>query len=106
MNYRKGFSWLQENYYNMNETQSINIRTKQVMCAIYDSKVRQHMSPIFARTTEEAIRSFRAAATQEGHDFKKFSEDYTLWVVGYFYPETGDLEPCSKHQIASATEFA
>jgi len=78
---------------------------KNVITSVYDSKVKQHLAPITSRTTEEAIRAFGAAAKQESHDFKQFAEDYTLWILGYYYPQTGILEPCNRMQVASASEF-
>lgn len=77
---------------------------KLILTAVYDSKVKQHMQPFTARTNEEAIRSFMAAAKQEGHDFQKFSGDYTLWCLGYYYPDTGVLEKCDRFQLASASD--
>lgn len=78
---------------------------KLVAVAVYDSKVKQYTTPSFVRTTEEGIRSFQAAAQQENHDFKKFASDYSLWQLGYYYPETGGLEKIERVQIASATDF-
>lgn len=83
------------------ETQNI----KLVALAVYDSKVKQYTNPMFSRTLEEGIRSFAAAAQTETHDFKKFAGDYTLWHLGYYYPETGGLEKTERLQIASATDY-
>lgn len=87
---------------------TVQPKIKLVMTAVYDSKVKQHSSNSFQcfRTIEEAIRSFGAAAKKEGHDFQMFASDYTLWLLGHFYPETGEIEKVSRMQIASATEFA
>lgn len=82
-----------------------NDKTKMYMTSVYDSKVKQYMSVMTSRTAEEAIRSFGAAATQEGHDFKKFSGDFTLWLLGYYYPDTGKIESVDRVQIASASDL-
>ena len=82
-----------------------NPTIKTVVTAVYDSKVRQYTSPNISRTTEEALRSFAAAATQEGHDFQKFASDFSLWCLGYYYPETGKMESIERMQIASASDY-
>lgn len=79
--------------------------TKLTMTSVYDSKVKQFGQLMPVRTTEEAIRSFGKACREEGHDFKNFSSDYTLWILGYYYPETGVLETVNKIQVSSASDF-
>lgn len=78
---------------------------KLVVTSVHDQKVKQFLPPITSRTIDESIRSFGAAASQEGHDFRKFASDFTLWVLGYYYPETGALVPCDRIQISAASEF-
>lgn len=85
--------------------EEVKPKIKNVITSVYDSKVKQHLAPITSRTTEEAIRAFGAAAKQENHDFKNFASDYTLWILGYYYPETGLIEACNRMQISSASEF-
>jgi len=78
---------------------------KLVLCSVHDSKTREFQTPMGMRTIDEAIRSFSAACTEEGHQFKKFKSDYTLWTMGYYYPQTGTIENIDKMQIAAATDF-
>ncbi len=60
--------------------------------AIYDSKAEAHLTPFFFPTIGLALRSFTAAASEEGHDFKKFAADYTLFQLGTFNQSTGRIE--------------
>lgn len=50
--------------------------------SVYDCKVGAYMTPIFARSTGEAIRSFTEAANDSGSQFCKYAEDFTLFEVG------------------------
>ena len=77
-----------------------------VVCSVYDSKAREFVQPVLSRTIEESIRSFGAAARKEGHDFREFATDYTLWHLADFNPTTGVYENVDKRQICSATDFA
>lgn len=89
----------------LNEALKNAPRYRQIMTCVYDSKRRDFTQPLFTRTSEEAIRSFAAAVKKEGHEFNQFSDDYTLWQIAYFYPESGEVEAISRTQIASASEF-
>lgn len=80
-------------------------KIKLTLTSVYDSKVKQHQHMMPVRTIDEALRSFGAGAKKEGHEFKDFASDFSLWVLGYYYPETGVIEPTAPMQIASATEF-
>lgn len=65
---------------------------------VYDSAAARFLEPFVCPTVEFALREFKSAANQEGHQFNKFPGDYTLFVIGRFDPETGALtgsEPTS-----------
>jgi hypothetical protein len=80
-------------------------KIKLIMTAVYDNKVKQYMPPFTSRTIEEAIRSFGAAAAEEKHEFNKFSSDYSLFQLGFYYPETGIVESCERSQLALASDY-
>ena len=60
--------------------------------SIYDSKAEAYLQPIYALATGAALRSFEAAANDEGHDFHRFAGDYTLFEIGTFDQHSGLLE--------------
>lgn len=64
-----------------------------ILCSIYDSAVKAYLQPFFQRTRGEALRSFRAAVNEEGHNFQVHAADYTLFVIGEFDEDTGKLIP-------------
>lgn len=78
---------------------------KLVVTAVLDSKVKQYSQPNVHRTLDEAIRSFGSACMQPDHDFVKFAGDFSFWHLGFYYPETGELEAITPHLISAASDF-
>lgn len=74
--------------------------------SVYDSAASRFL-PIFpAETQEVAIRQFRHLVNQEGHQFNQFAEDYTLFHLGTFDPDTGSLTGNSvPHSLGVAITF-
>lgn len=59
--------------------------------SVRDSKMELFQRPFFAETKGAALRAFRDACQESGHEFNKHSEDYTLYHVGMFDMEKGEL---------------
>lgn len=79
---------------------------KQIVCSVYDSAVGQYLTPFFTRSKLEALRSFKAAANQQDHDFNNFSTDYTLFALGEFDAGTGTFEAYTANErLSSAHEL-
>lgn len=57
--------------------------------SVYDSKAAAFLQPIFCVNAAVAIRSFEHAVNSEGHDFSRFSADYTLFELGEFESASG-----------------
>lgn len=76
------------------------------ICSIYDSKADAYLQPFFTPNSGTAIRSFSDAAKEEGSNFFKHAEDFTLFVLGDFDEHTGVIVPLeSKQALGSALEF-
>lgn len=75
------------------------------MFSVHDSKAKVFSNPMFARTRGEAIRSFADAVNTEDHDFRRHASDYTLFIVGSFYPETGMVTPFTPESLGNATQY-
>ncbi len=73
--------------------------------AVLDQAAERFLEIFCAPTLEFAIRGFREACGQEGHQFQKFPEDYALYHVGTFDCELGAIEPIKAHKIAIASTF-
>ena len=59
--------------------------------AVYDSKAEAFLPPFFQDTDGLAIRAFTQAANDQDHNFGKWAEDYTLFQIGEWDPNTGTL---------------
>lgn len=66
---------------------------KQRAYSIVDSKSRIWTFPFPARTDEEALRMAQQGAMNPESMYHQYPEDFTLFWVGYFNQDTGDLEP-------------
>lgn len=74
--------------------------------SVYDSAVKRFLDPFVAQTVEAAIRRFRYTVNQPKSDFGTFPEDYTLFHIGSFNPETGVLESnATPHSLGLALSF-
>jgi len=56
--------------------------------SIYDSKAAAYLTPFFLPRTEMAIRAFVGCLKESDHQFAKHPEDFTLFQVGSFDPNT------------------
>lgn len=60
-------------------------------CCIHDVKAEAWMTPMFFQSNGQAVRSFGDAVRDSSSDFGKHPEDYHLYIVGEFNPQTGEL---------------
>lgn len=51
---------------------------------VFDSKTEAYLPPFYEQTKGSAIRSFSEAANTAGHQFQKYSEDFTLFHLGQY----------------------
>lgn len=58
---------------------------------IYDSKAEAYLTPFFEKTDGLAIRLFQRAANDPEHNFNRYAEDYTLFRIGSFFEQAGEL---------------
>lgn len=64
---------------------------QQVFTA-YDNKTKAFLPPFQLRTSEEAIRGFTEVCNTQDHQFQKYPEDYSLYLLGEFDDNTGRYE--------------
>lgn len=75
------------------------------LCCVYDSAAGFYLDPFVAPSIEFAIRGFREAVNTDGHQFQKFPQDYTLFHIGTFSAETGELTPIAPTSLGVAVTF-
>lgn len=76
-----------------------------VLLAIYDQAAGRYLDPFVSPSIEFAIRSFREAANDPEHQFARFPGDYTLFKIGEFDPETGQLTGNDPQSLGVAITF-
>lgn len=64
---------------------------KQYAFSIYDSKAQAFMQPWFLPTEALALRAFADCVNDPEHNFGRHPEDYILYEVGAWSPESGTL---------------
>lgn len=72
---------------------------------IYDSKAESYLQPFFFNTKGQAIRSFSDAVAEEGHQFRRHAQDYTLFECGEFDQSSGMFTAITPVSIGNALEF-
>jgi hypothetical protein len=68
---------------------------------IYDSKANHFATPFFSHTIETALRALKSQVNKGQGPLHDFPEDYILFHIGRYNPETGQLEPESPRSIAN-----
>lgn len=59
---------------------------------IYDSKAEYYLPPFFARTHNEAIRTFSQAVNDSQHHIGQNHSDFTLFFIGSYDETNGHIE--------------
>ncbi len=73
--------------------------------AIWDAAAEAYLPPMFMTTKGQAIRSFADAVNEEGHQFARHADDYTLFHVGQFNQDTGMFTPMEPDSMGNALTF-
>ncbi len=73
--------------------------------SVWDSKADAYIQPFFATNDAVALRMFQTACRDQAHDFYMHAEDYSLFRLGTFDQQKGDLSPENLVVIARAHEI-
>lgn len=63
--------------------------------SVYDSKAKVFSQPFYALNEDVAVRMFQASVNDRSTQFWKYPEDFTLFAVGGFDDNKGELVPLS-----------
>lgn len=77
---------------------------KQVMYSIYDTASGAYMRPFFLQSDGQAVRMFTDIATDAEHEIGKHPEDYSLFRLGQFDDNRGEVLPEQRECIITALE--
>ena len=71
---------------------------------IYDSAAVAYMRPFFQQSDGQAMRSFSDIALDADHEIGKHPEDYSLFRIGTYNDNTGEIKPLNRECLATALE--
>jgi len=79
---------------------------KQYIMSVYDSKSEMFNQPIFSIAKGEALRAFSDSVNTKNSPMNNHPEDYTLFEIGTFDPEVGQIEAiATPRSMGLATEY-
>lgn len=59
--------------------------------SVFDAKAKAFITPFFMPNDAVAERAFRQAVNDPTHEFSKAAEDYTLFCIGEWSMESGEV---------------
>ena len=72
---------------------------------VHDEKAEAFMSPFFLATDAMAIRGFADAVNNPDTPFGKHPSDYTLFCIGEYSEQKGEIKAIAKRSIGNGVEF-
>lgn len=76
---------------------------KTSIFSVFDSKLAVYNTPFFMQREQAAIRSFTDAVNDPQTTLNKHPEDYTLFHIGDFDDDTGELIPVHPRGLITAS---
>lgn len=73
--------------------------------SIHDSKAQAYNSPFAFHRDEQAMRTFSDCIRSPEHTFSKNPADYTLFKIGTYDDEQGDIQPNVPYSLGNGVEF-
>lgn len=72
---------------------------------IYDSKASAYLPPFIMHKNEMALRLFTDCCNDKEHQFGKNAQDYTLFNIGEFDDNRGDVTKGLPNPLANGLEL-
>lgn len=72
---------------------------------IFDTASASYKRPFCAQADGEVIRLFKDLALNKDHEIGQHPEDYSLWRIGFFDDNKGELTPEAKECLGTALEM-
>lgn len=74
--------------------------------SVYDSKANAYLQPIFSPNAGDVERAIRDHANDPKHNFYKYAEDFTLFMIGTFDVVKGEFVTLpAKVSLGNCLEF-
>lgn len=75
------------------------------ICCVYDSVADRYLDPFTGPTVEFCVREFRRATNKPGSQFNLYPEDYCLFHIGNFDPDTGVIHAETPRSLGVAAKY-
>lgn len=62
-----------------------------VIAAVYDSKAKVYLPPVFCSNQQVAQRAFMGAANQRDHQIGANPADFSMFIIGTFDDDTAEI---------------
>lgn len=76
-----------------------------ILLSFFDSAAECYTRPFFAGSRGEAVRLFSDLVADPDHAIGRHPEDYTLYVLGSFNQQTGELERTEPVSLGNGMDF-
>lgn len=73
--------------------------------SVFDSKAEAFFPPFLLHNDSLAVRTFRDALNDDGHQFHKNPGDYTLFYFGEFDDSDGSFEVVNARSLGNGLSF-
>lgn len=73
--------------------------------SVYDSKANAYLQPFFSENAATARRAIGPVVHDENHLFHKYGEDYSLFEIGEFDENNGQITPQTLKSICNLWEL-
>lgn len=78
---------------------------KMYVFSVFDKAVNAYNTPFYARTTQEAIRSFGALVNDTKTNVAQHPSDFVLFLLGEYDDNSGLFSCAEPRRIVGATEL-
>lgn len=81
----------------MNQLSTDDLGITYNVYEIYDSKAERYQKPVMDINNATVLRSVQQVVNDPNHDFHKFAEDFTLFLIGTWNDKSGEYT-MNKHK--------
>lgn len=72
--------------------------------SVYDTKAAAYFPPFFLPKQAQAVRAFQQCVNDPKHQWGAFPQDYTLFLIGLFDDDTGQLQCLAPRSLGNGLE--
>lgn len=78
---------------------------KLLAFAVHDSAMGAYHPPFFVNASGLAVRGFGDQVLKQDSEFNRHPSDFSLWEIGSYDDETGQMVPAVPKQVSRAKDW-